>query len=109
MNEGVLESALQRAETYAHYKGADLAEQAVHLMAGVVLAHAFIDGNKRTALAAGAIFLILNGFYVIAERGEFGRQIEALILRSGSLEEATEQFIAWLRPRCAPVDACGTS
>ena len=36
MNEGVLESALQRAETYAYYRDADLAEQAVHLMAGSV-------------------------------------------------------------------------
>ncbi len=44
-----LESAMMRPRMAAHYEGADIYRQAALLIAGVALAHAFVDGNKRTA------------------------------------------------------------
>lgn len=101
-NEGALESALMRPQMAAHYEGADLVTQAALLISGIALAHAFLDGNKRTALAAGTTFLFLNGQQVVSQPGEFGWQIEALVHRSGSLEEAMSSFVEWLRARIQP-------
>ena len=100
-NEGALESAVMRPQMAAHYGEADLVTQAALLISGIALTHAFIDGNKRTALAAGTTFLILNGQQVISQPGEFGRQIVALVDRPGSLEEAMSGFVEWLRARIA--------
>ena len=66
-------------------------------MVSIALAHAFVDGNKRTALAAGTTFLQLNGQWITSEPGEFGKQIEAFLIRPDSLDQATFRFIAWLR------------
>jgi death-on-curing protein len=102
-DEGALESAMIRPQMAAHYEKANLVTQAALLISGVALAHAFLDGNKRTALAAGTTFLHLNGYWIVSEPGEFGRQIEALVNRPDSLEEAMARFIAWLRPRMQPL------
>jgi death-on-curing protein len=59
--EGLLESAVHRAQTAAFYGGADLIAQAAALCNGIALNHPFIDGNKRSAWAACVTFLWLNG------------------------------------------------
>lgn len=97
-DEGALESAVMRPQMTAYYEQADLIEQAATLMAGIALAHAFLDGNKRTSLVAGVSFLLVNGMQVVAGQLELGRQIEAIVNREGSLEEATSIFVEWLRP-----------
>ena len=102
---GALEGALMRPQMAAYYEQADLVTQAAVLMAGVALAHPFIDGNKRTALAAGTTFCLLNGYQIVSAPTELGRQIEAIVVRADSLENATERFIAWLRPRFQVVEA----
>jgi len=102
-DEGALESAMIRPQMAAHYEKANLVTQAALLISGVALAHAFLDGNKRAALAAGTTFLHLNGYWIVSEPGEFGRQIEALVNRPDALEEAMARFIAWLRPRMQPL------
>lgn len=58
-----LEGAVARPEQYATYQGADRALQATVLAHGIVEAHAFRDGNKRTAYVAMHAFLDLNGGY----------------------------------------------
>ena len=102
-DEGALESAMMRPQIAAHYEEADLVTQAALLIAGIALAHAFLDGNKRTALAAGTTFLHLNSYWIVSEPGEFGRQIETLVKHPDSLEEAMARFIAWLRPHMQPL------
>ena len=94
---GALESALMRPQMASHYEQADLVTQTAVLVAGVALAHPFLDGNKRTALAAGTTFCLLNGYQIVNEPTELGRQIEAIVVRAGSLADATERFVAWLR------------
>jgi hypothetical protein len=52
-DEALLESAVMRPRMAAHYDQSDLAMQAALLTSGIVLAHTFVDGNKRTAVLAG--------------------------------------------------------
>lgn len=61
-DEGKLEGALYRARMVEHYQGGDVGLHAAYVIAGVALAHAFADGNKRTALYAANLFLVRNGW-----------------------------------------------
>lgn len=63
---GKLESAVGRAyqgwgDTYFY---PSLFSQAAVLMHGIAAAHAFLDGNKRTAWAAAMVALEMNGISV---------------------------------------------
>jgi death-on-curing protein len=102
--EGLLESAVLRPQTAAYYDEADLVRQAALLATGIAQAQAFIDGNKRTALAALETFLRLNGHRCRADSLELAQQIEALATRTDSLAAATERFEAWLRARTKPFE-----
>ena len=101
-DEAALETAVMRPQIAAHYVEADLAEQAATLIAGVALAHAFVGGNKRTALAAGTTFLILNGNWVVCRPTEVGQQIVVITERSGSVADAVGLFAEWLRAHIEP-------
>ncbi|WP_407254200.1 type II toxin-antitoxin system death-on-curing family toxin [Klebsiella michiganensis] len=60
-NAGLLEGALNRIQNLHYYEGVDdiYALAAMYLI-GIAKAHAFHDGNKRTAFQAASIFL-MNG------------------------------------------------
>lgn len=57
----LLSSALARPIWAAQYEGTDVLTQAARLAIGIARAHAFVDGNKRTAYRAMTTFLRLNG------------------------------------------------
>src|SRR5713226_575938 len=59
---GLLESALARPRNAFAYGEEDMVILAVILMAGIARAHAFEQGNKRTAFAAMRLFLRINGY-----------------------------------------------
>ncbi len=63
-DEGGLESALARAENKAAYGCEDIIELAAAYLFGLAKNHAFIDGNKRIAIVATAVFLSENGFEI---------------------------------------------
>ena len=101
----VLAGAVERPKTAAYYEQADLVTQAARLIAAIALAHAFKDGNKRTALLAGAVFLDLNGYTIDVAPSDdaFGRQVEALVVASHlNADTAMQRLEAWLRPHVAP-------
>lgn len=102
LDEGKLEAALMRAQMYAQYDDADLLRQAAVLISGVALAHAFSDANKRTALAAGTTFLILNGLYLVCDPITLGEQIVAILTRTDSEEAATARLEEWMRLHVQP-------
>jgi death on curing protein len=58
---GALESALARPLNRYHYGNTELASLAAAYGFGLSRNHAFVDGNKRTALLAIVTFLGLNG------------------------------------------------
>lgn len=98
-DENALESAVMRPQMAAYYEGADLVAQTATLIAGIALAHAFVDGNKRAALAAGRVFMTVNGLTFTGDALEMARQIEATVVRSVPLPEALAAFTGWLRAR----------
>ena len=62
-DEGLLESALARPmNAYAYTPDATLFDLAALYSIGIIKNHPFIDGNKRTGLLAGRVFLALNGY-----------------------------------------------
>jgi death on curing protein len=60
---GKLESAVQRPQSAAFGEEffPTLAEKAAALLQGIVIAHPFLDGNKRAALGSMLLFLRKNG------------------------------------------------
>jgi death-on-curing protein len=67
---GLLESALARPRS-GYY--ASLSAQAAALMQSLTGNHAFVDGNKRVAFAATAVFLRMNGYALVAGADEAER------------------------------------
>ncbi|MBI2587983.1 type II toxin-antitoxin system death-on-curing family toxin [Candidatus Azambacteria bacterium] len=55
--------------------------------------HVFVDGNKRTAVAASARFLYLNGYEMTATNIE----VEQFVLRVVTKKLALESISEWLR------------
>ena len=102
VDEGKLESAIMRPQMAGYYEEADLARQTALLVSGITLAHAFVDGNKRTALLAGRMFLGLNGYMLEREPLEFADAILALVNHNDSLEVATGRLESWIRTRLRP-------
>jgi death-on-curing protein len=63
-DSGLVESALASARNTFHYANGDLFDVAASYAFHIAEAQAFIDGNKRTAVAAAMVFLVRNGAYV---------------------------------------------
>jgi len=62
-DEGLLESALARAQNQAAYEAdATIFALAAAYCHGIARNHPFVDGNKRSATLAAAAFLSLNGY-----------------------------------------------
>lgn len=74
-DQGVLEGALGRSRSYAHYEDADIALQAAVLAHGIAEGQAFIDANKRLALVVMLTFLELNGQRVEASDPDLAKWI----------------------------------
>jgi death on curing protein len=60
---GLVESALASARNTYLYGGGDLFDVAASYAFHIAESQAFIDGNKRTAVAAAMVFLAMNGVY----------------------------------------------
>jgi death-on-curing protein len=58
-DRGALQSAVARPQS-GYYS--DVIEEAAALFESLSQNHAFLDGNKRTAITATAVFLMLNGY-----------------------------------------------
>lgn len=61
-DHGLLESALARPQNFFGFGEENIVALAVVLMAGIAQAHAFEQGNKRTAFEAMWHFLRINGY-----------------------------------------------
>ncbi len=99
-DESLLLSALARPRNIATYGTPDLADLAAAYAVGIARNHAFVDGNKRTAIivAAGA-FLPLNGYEITATNEEMVRVM--LTVADGSISEP--DMAAWFREWMHPL------
>jgi death-on-curing protein len=79
---GLLESAVARPR--ATFDGVDLHpdpfDKAAALMESLAVNHPFMDGNKRVAIAAASLFLLRNGYRVVADSAELERFTWSVIL-----------------------------
>jgi len=90
---GAIESALDRPRNLLTYGDPDLFDLAAAYTSGLSQNHGFVDGNKRTAFVAGAVFLGVNGYRVEAEQAEV---IAAMLsLAEHMIDEAG--YARWLR------------
>jgi death-on-curing protein len=70
-DERLIESALARPKnTWGYIPESTLVSLAVSLAFGLTKNHGYRDGNKRTAFAATAVFLRLNGYQLMAPEAE---------------------------------------
>jgi death on curing protein len=90
---GLLDSALARPQNTAAYGDPDVFELAAAYAFGIARNHPFVDGNKRTAYVAAELFLLLNGWELIATDAD--SVLTFLALAAGDLSEAA--LADWLR------------
>ncbi|TCO68082.1 type II toxin-antitoxin system death-on-curing family toxin [Rhodovulum euryhalinum] len=91
-DRALLEMGCARAMNLAAYTDSGLAEIAAAYAFGISRAHAFVDGNKRTAFVTALTFLRLNGHSFRPDTIEGVRMMETLA--AGEISEA--DFATWL-------------
>jgi death-on-curing protein len=92
---GLLESAVARPQATFDGKPMypDIFTQAAALMDSLVNNHPFVDGNKRTGVTAASLFLLLNGFKLIASQAD----VESITLRVATKDVDIEQLAGWFK------------
>lgn len=97
-DDNLLMSALERPRQLYHYESPDHFDMAAAYAFGIAKNHPFVDGNKRTALMAAALFLETNGFVFNAPEEQ--AVLQTLGLAAGEVGEAG--YAQWLRESCSP-------
>ena len=92
-DRGPLESALARPQNrFAYEDEATIFDLAASYASGLALNHPFVDGNKRIAFTAAAMFLADNGYNLLPEKMDALKMI--LALAAGEVEE--EVLARWI-------------
>lgn len=91
---GMLLSALGRPQATFDEKELypDLFSKAAALMDSLVRNHPFVDGNKRTAITAAALFLRFTGYRLVVENAEMVRFTLACAQSQCSFDEIMDWF-----------------
>jgi death-on-curing protein len=101
-DEGLLDSALARPQQQRHYgPESSVFQLAAAYAFGLAGNHPFVDGNKRVALTAAAVFLEINGWELRAPEPE--AVVAFTDLAAGRLTEA--ELAQWLEQHSAPLEA----
>lgn len=90
-DRGLLESAVARPQT-GYYSG--IVEEAAALCESLLQNHPFIDGNKRSAVVAAAVFLRWNGYKLQFSDREMYDWLMSLYQKGGVNKAALD---SWLR------------
>jgi len=96
----LLEAAVERPRNRLAYGTPRVEELSAAYAFGIAKAHAFVDGNKRTAFVTAATFLRLNGHALRPDLFDGVRAMEALA--SGEMSEAA--FAEWLARLMVPIE-----
>lgn len=100
--EGAIEAAQASPINLFHYgREEDVVVLAAHLCVAVSRAHAFLQGNKRTAFQAMRTFLRINGFDIVVPDIRPFSQIMIDLLKSDS---RFEQFVSIIDGHLVDVD-----
>ncbi len=99
-DDGLLQSALERPRNlFAYGNDPSISELAAAYCYGIAQNHPFIDGNKRAAILAAAVFLDINGYEFLPEEPEVVHIV--LALAAGEIDEAT--LAAWIEENIRPM------
>ena len=102
-DRGLLESALARPINKFAYGETEVVALAAAYGFGIARNHPFVDGNKRTALAAMIVFLGLNGIDLDAPQ----EAATAVVLSLAAGEFAEDDLARWIADHIRPLDAPG--
>ena len=69
-------------------------------MDSLIRNHPFLDGNKRTGIAAAALFLRINGYRLIATNDE----LEQLTLGVAQSRKELAEIATWLHAQVATAE-----
>jgi death-on-curing protein len=90
---GLLESALARPlNKFAYDAGVTIPELAAAYAFGLARNHAFVDGNKRIAISAAAMFLKINGFDFQPDRAD----LLTIVTKLAAGEIGEEELAGWI-------------
>lgn len=102
LNFGALEGAVMHPRNRFHYSNDEADWQvdalACDLLFAITSAHAFLQGNKRTAFVAAVVFLEANGYTLdCPDRTEFADAILSVIAHQSTQADFEEMFRAAVR------------
>ncbi|MFK0163834.1 type II toxin-antitoxin system death-on-curing family toxin [Rhizobium sp. NPDC090279] len=97
-DEGIPESALARPINKSQYGTEDTIEPAAAYLFGLAKNHAFVDGNKRIAIVAAAVFLMDNGYQI--QTTDANLYSFVIAVAAGEIDE--EGAARFLRDVCVP-------
>jgi death-on-curing protein len=75
-----------------------LHEKAAALLHGLARNHPFLDGNKRTAWAATAVFYMINGFLIRADQGDIVALVVDAAEGLADVPAIAAHLKAWAQP-----------
>jgi death-on-curing protein len=99
-DETLLDSALAKPRNVPAYADQpDIFQLAASYAFGIARNHAFVDGNKRTALVVSITFLDRNGWDIVAAKEDV--YFTFLHLADGSLSEV--ELADWFKNHAVPL------
>lgn len=98
-DRGLLEAGCARPLNRHAYGMTDLFQLAAAYAFGIAKAHAFVDGNKRTAFVSAVAFLRMNGHAFRADQADIVRRMDDLA--SDRMTEGA--FAEWLGMGSTPL------
>lgn len=85
LNEGALDSTLNRPKQLAYYEPESSIFDLAAYGYGLVKNHCFLDGDRRTTFVSMAVFLLRNGYELVAP------EVEAVDVMVGLAENEVSQ------------------
>lgn len=102
-DESLLISAVN--SPFQTFMGSDLYpsiyDKSAQLCYGIANNHPFTDGNKRTALHSMYVYLIINGFDIIASQ----QDVENMIIDIAAGNMTNTELVQWLQENTVEIDA----
>ncbi|EDT7147409.1 type II toxin-antitoxin system death-on-curing family toxin, partial [Salmonella enterica subsp. enterica] len=97
-NPNNLSSSQSRPSTIRYYEQTDdMFRLSAVLIESLIQNHPFANANKRTAMMAGYVFLLLNGYELTAPSDEVVTIAEGLARKDYSVEDLENWLCHWSR------------
>ncbi|EBT6246237.1 type II toxin-antitoxin system death-on-curing family toxin [Salmonella enterica] len=98
LNQNNLSSSQSRPSTIRYYEQTDdMFRLSAVLIESLIQNHPFANANKRTAMMAGYVFLLLNGYELTAPSDEVVTIAEGLARKDYSVEDLENWLCHWSR------------